>query len=243
MKKQIILPDIVKQEIDDNHFYFVNGNFFPGVTTILDEAAPTAYSLKKWLLNNTQESADDILAETSAFGTKLHDAYEQLLRGKELSLTTEYKTPKEKKHIASFYEWYRIFNPTALQPEQVVASLKYKYAGTLDLACRINGRLSIIDFKTGSGIYYSHHLQVLAYKRAYEEMYHVRVKDLYILRTGTKHKSGYEFKKIEGKFSSFKNVYRTYLDLHEGKIPDPPLVNSYPDVISLQLEKGKNENA
>lgn len=237
MKNEIILPKIVKQEIDDSHYYFVNDEFYPGVTSILDEAAPMAYAMRQWLLKNTQESADDILADTSGFGTKMHDAYEQLLKGASLSLISEYKTRKEKKHLASFAQWFEDYKPTDLEPEAVVASLKYKYAGTLDLVCKINGRLTLIDFKTGSGIYYAHHLQVLAYKKAWEEMYHKRIKDLYILRTGTKHKAGYEFKKMEGKkFASFKNVYKTYLDLHEGVIPPPPLMNVYPDEIKLDLQ-------
>ena len=243
MGNTLKLPIIIRREIDSSHFYFIKDEktgseeFFPGVTTILDEAAPMAYPMRQWLLKNTKEEADDILAETSTFGTKMHDAYEQLLHGSALSLKNEYKLPKEKKHMASFWQWFEDYKPTDLQPEQVIASVKYRYAGTLDLACKINGRLSIIDFKTGSGIYYSHHLQLLAYKKAYEEMYHVRVKDIYILRTGTKHKAGYEFKKLEGKkFEAFRNVYKTYLDLHDGKVPPPPLMNVYPDEIKLNIE-------
>lgn len=233
--------EIVRKEVDDSHYYFVNGEYYPGVTTILDEAAPMPYGLRRWLLTNTQESADETLAITGALGSKLHDAYEQLVRGKELDLVNHYPTIKEKKHIASFYAWFNEVKPTNLDAEHTVASLKYKYAGTLDLACEIDGKLTIIDFKTGAGIYWSHGLQVMAYKQAYEEMTGKKVEQLFILRTGTKHKAGYEFKEIKGDFKSFQNVYQTYLDLHDGKIPEPPLMDVYPEKLSLNLETKTQE--
>ena len=40
--------EIVRKEIDDSHYYFVDGEFYPGVTSILEEAAPVPYALKQW---------------------------------------------------------------------------------------------------------------------------------------------------------------------------------------------------
>lgn len=231
------LPNIVKKELDDSHYYFVNGEFFPGVTTILDEACPTPYGLKQFFLNNTAESAEEIKTTTGEFGSKLHNAYEQLLNGVELNLKDDYPKLKEKKHLISFYDWYREFQPENTQTEQTVASLTYKYAGTLDLFCKKNGETWIIDFKTSNGIYWSHELQLTAYKQAYEEMHGIKIDHVAILRTGTKHKSGFEFKEIEREFKSFLNTYNTYLDLHDGKIPEPPLIDIYPDTMKLEIKK------
>lgn len=235
VKAPLLDINIVKKEVDNTHYYFVNDEFYPGVTSILDEAAPMGYGLRQFLLNNTPEDAQEIKERTAGLGSKLHDGYERLLNGMELNLASDYPTTKEKKHLLSFYQWHKDFKPKDIQAEQTVASLEFKFAGTLDLACRIDGKLTIIDFKTGAAIYFSHFLQLAAYKKAYEEMYGEKVEGLYILRTGSRHKCGYEWKEITTPFQGFLNVYKTYLDLHDGKIPPPPLIDVYPDTLKLDL--------
>jgi len=140
--------------------------------------------------------------------------------------------------LMSFHNWFHTFNPDlkSIQSEQVVGSKKYKYAGTLDLVCIKDGELWIIDFKTSAGIYPNYERQVSAYKQAYEEMYGVEIKHTAILRTGTTHKIKYEFKEVNKPFQSFLNVYQTYLDENGGKIPEPPLVDAYPNTLKL-IEK------
>lgn len=234
-KAEPLAIDIVKKEVDNTHYYFVNGEWYPGVTSILDEAAPVGYGLRQFFLNNTPEEAEEIKNRTAGMGSKLHDAYERLLNGVELDLANDYTTTKEKKHLVSFYQWYEDYKPKQLQTEQTVASLKFKFAGTLDLACMIKDKLTIIDFKTGANIYFSHFLQLAAYKKAYEEMTGKTVEQLYILRTGSRHKIGYEFKEVTTPFADFLNVYNTYLSLHNGVLPDPPLIDVYPDLLKLNI--------
>lgn len=228
--------NIVRKEIDDSHYYFVNDEFYPGVTSIIDEAAPTSYGLRNFLLTNTPESADDISKTSLALGSKMHDAYEKLLNGVELSLVNDYQTTKEKKHLLSFVQWFEDFKPTKVQTEQTVASVDYKYAGTLDCLCEKDGETWLIDFKTSAGIYWNYEIQVAAYKQAVLETLGITVDKMAILRTGTKHKCGYEFKEITRSFSEFETVYKTYLSLHDGKIPEPPMINVYPDVIKLNIK-------
>lgn len=228
--------NIVRKEIDDSHYYFVNGEFYPGVTSIIEEAAPTAFGLKQFLLNNTPESANDISKTALELGSKMHDAYEKLLNGVELSLSNDYQSTKEKKHILSFAQWFEDFKPLKIQTEQTVASLNYKYAGTLDCLCEKDGEIWLIDFKTSAGIYWNYEIQVAAYKQAVLETLGIKVNRMAILRTGTKHKSGYEFKEITRSFLEFEMVYRIYLSLHDGKIPSPPMIDVYPDVIRLNIK-------
>lgn len=234
-KRKLLLPEIVRKEFDNSHYYWVNGEYFPGVTAILDEAAPTPWALKNWMLNNTPESADEIRTTTKDFGSKMHEAYQKLLLGMELDLVNDYPSVKEKKHLMSFQKWFTGFAPdlTSLKPEHTVASVAYKFAGTLDLACYKGGELWIIDFKTTTGIYFSHELQLAAYGQAYREMYGTKLAHIAVLRTGTRHKDGFEFKEITRPFEDFVGVYQTYLSLHDGKIPDPPQIDIYPEKIKL----------
>lgn len=54
--------------------------------------------------------------------------------------------------------------------ERVVYSTIHGYAGTMDLLARVNGQLTLIDFKTGKGVYAESHLQSAAYATALAEM-------------------------------------------------------------------------
>ncbi len=238
--------EIVKKEIDDSHYYWIDGEFVPGVTSILDQSGPVEFGLRNFWMQNTPEDAKTKSNNALLFGSLIHSQIEQLLYGEEIDMnnfvykdgTHCYETRKAQKHLMSFHNWFHEFNPVinSIKPEQVVGSKKYKYAGTLDLICEKDGELWLIDFKTSAGIYTNYERQVAAYKTAYEEMYGVVVAHTAILRTGTTHKAGYEFKEVSRGFDSFLNVYNTYLDDNDGKIPQPPEVNVYPERLRI-IEK------
>lgn len=230
--------EIIRKEIDDSHYYWIDGKFVPAVTAILDQSGPVEFGLRNFWKQNSALEADQKMNDAAEFGSMIHDAIERLLNGEELNLVTDYESVKAKKHIMSFHDWFHTFNPDVetIQTEFTVGSKKYEYAGTLDLACMKDGELWIIDFKTTAGIYPNHERQLAAYKNAYEEMFGVKVAHTAILRTGTTHKVGYEFKEIERPFQSFLNIYKTYLDDNGGKIPDPPEVDVYPETLRI-IEK------
>lgn len=54
--------------------------------------------------------------------------------------------------------------------EQLVFSGEHVYAGTADLIGTVNGRLAILDIKTGRGVYPEYKLQLAAYAVAWGEM-------------------------------------------------------------------------
>lgn len=233
----IITPkiQIIRKEVDDTHYYFIDGKFYPSVTKILEEAAPTPWALKQFFLRNTPESAEEIKNTAGDFGSKMHDIYARMLLGEEFSLVDQ--NIKYKKHITSFAQWFADWQPKEIQTEQTVASLVYKYAGTLDLLCKKDNEIWLIDFKTSAGIYYNYELQVAAYKQAVEETFGLKIDHVAILRTGSQHKCGYEFKEVTRPIESFMNVYQTYVDMNDGKIPEPPITSIYPDTIKLEVEQ------
>lgn len=227
---------LVKKEIDDSHYYWLDGEFVPSVTAILEEAGPVGYALKKYFQDSTPEDIREKSKDSLKFGSLVHNTIERLLYGEEINLLApEYNHTKLKKHLMSFHNWFHEFKPDvhSIQTELMVGSRKYKYAGTLDLACKRNGELWIIDFKTSAGIYPNYERQIAAYKEAYQEMFGVKVDHTAILRTGTQHKKKFEFKETEKPFDSFLDVFKTFLDEHEGKVPEPPDVSVYPDTLKL----------
>ena len=71
--------------------------------------------------------------------------------------------------IDQFLVWVEEHNVKFRMSEQPIYSRKYKYAGTLDFICEINGKLYIGDTKTSSGIYDEMWIQTAAYRQARSE--------------------------------------------------------------------------
>src|SRR3990167_4298407 len=120
--------DIVQKVIDDTHYYWVDGEFYPSVTHILDVAAPKEYGLLSFFKNNTPEDIEYIKKTTADRGSLVHALVESLLNGEEVPLK-DY--PRDvQKSVFSFYEWFNEYKPTKNISEHMVASKKYRYAGT-----------------------------------------------------------------------------------------------------------------
>ncbi len=72
------------------------------------------------------------------------------------------------------------FEPLAV--EQMVYSRRHGYAGTVDFPSRIDGRISLTDWKTSAAIYPEYHLQLAAYAEAWWEMTPDSMPDRWLVR-------------------------------------------------------------
>ena len=72
----------------------------------------------------------------------------------------------------AFQDWANSVNLEPIFIEQTVFSLKHGFAGTMDLLARVNGAVTLVDFKTGKAIYAEAFLQNVAYQAAMMEMGH-----------------------------------------------------------------------
>ena len=96
----------------------------------------------------------DFQRDTAAdVGSRIHALAEQINRGLEPAVSTD---------EASFIDSYRRF----LAVEEMVASLRHGYAGTLDAIASIGGETWVLDVKTGTGLYPETGLQLAAYASA-----------------------------------------------------------------------------
>lgn len=249
---KILSPEIVKKEIDDSHYYWVDGEYYPGVTSIIEEGAPTGWQLKQFFIRNSADEIRRKQEESLEFGSSIHAAIERLLAGEQVDLVNDFRSSRGKKTLMSFHDWFHLVSPKDFESELVVASKEMKYAGTLDFAGYINQQKAnevlgikesedkdefwIVDFKTSKDVYLGYKLQVMAYKKAYEEMFGKKVDRVGILRVGTETKKGYQFvevKEDEVSIEDFKRVYKIYLLANDGKIPQPPMIDVYPDKLQL----------
>jgi hypothetical protein len=76
---------------------------------------------------------------------------------------------KLKDSIDKFLKWQERHQVEFLTSEQPIFSKKYRYAGTLDFVCKLDGKLFLGDLKTSSGIYPEQFIQTAAYRQARTE--------------------------------------------------------------------------
>lgn len=150
--KKFKFGEVMKLEINDDHYYYIfneknkTGTFMAGVTSVLGEAAPVEFGLREYWKMNTKEAGEEFFNATGERGSKLHAAVDDLINDIELNLKEDYQTAYEKKALLAWHRWFRIFKPTDIWSEFIVASEKYMIAGTVDIKCMataINAALAL----------------------------------------------------------------------------------------------------
>jgi hypothetical protein len=113
--------------------------------------------------------AEEIISQGDEWQTILKDLYEA--------------TPIEAQPgCVAFLNWWRsVGKLEQVESERIVFSRRLFYCGTCDLFAHIDGRPTVIDFKTGSGFYEDQPLQLAAYAMAIEEETGAEIKDGWII--------------------------------------------------------------
>jgi hypothetical protein len=99
-------------------------------------------------------------------GTFLHQWIEHYIKGESPGMPVNENL---KESVNKFLGWTEKHKVKFILSEQMVYSVKYKYAGTLDFVCTIDGKLYLGDTKTSSGIYPEMLVQTSAYRFARHE--------------------------------------------------------------------------
>lgn len=188
MKGQRIYDGIL--EFDSRrHAYTFNGTPVPGCTTILRRIGK-GDTLIQWAASQAAEhvlasfeegmSRSDIVRicgdakmawntarkEAADIGANVHAYAEAVLLGE---TPPKLLTPEAEAGASAFESWLREHMVRPVAVERRVFSKAHFFAGTTDLVCHIGKRLSVVDFKTSSGIYPEYALQLAAYRLAYCE--------------------------------------------------------------------------
>lgn len=194
--------------------------FYPSVTTVLG------------LMKSGLEFVDD---ETLRFarerGTRVHKGCE-MLEDDHLSSTLErvFYTLQEWEMLMGFVAWHKEFNPTSILIEHTMVSDKLELAGTLDRLYEIDGKITLLDIKTGSTIMDSAWLQVAAYAKLYGK----KVDQTAILRLTDKKKSRYEYviePNWQKHYKVFEGIHKAYKYLHPKQ---PVKILDIPETLSLE---------
>jgi hypothetical protein len=192
LENKIVIPDEHWYESKKNP-----GNWLPSVTTFLD-AYPKGIAYVMWLkqvgLNATQ-----ILKEAGEIGSNVHSAIDQFVKMGEL-----YYLSQDQRELFKWEEWelicramefFTLHKPDIIVHEFSFACDELGYGGTIDMICKINGEIWLIDYKSGNAVYDSHFLQLAAYIKAWE-LLNPQYK---IAKTGILHLKAATRKTVDGK--------------------------------------------
>ena len=135
--------------INGKRHYWTGKAYYPSVTALLSATRPVRdnASMKRWRERVGNEEANRISKEATDRGTKIHVLAEKFL----LALDPVDASGLEP-HEVGFWESIK----PALQPIHHIWTEKFlyhhglKYAGTADCYGMVNGKRTIIDFKTAS---------------------------------------------------------------------------------------------
>lgn len=137
---------------NEAHIYYYNGEVVPNVTSIIEMTGLTNFS---FIPQNDLKMAcqyGDLSHKITIYTDLGIDKLEDIVALNE-ALKEKYQNFNIKKCLVRNYESYKQFlkdydyNP--LMIEEQMYSHKYKFAGTMDRVCLINGKEYILDFKTG----------------------------------------------------------------------------------------------
>jgi len=193
-----------------------DGSIAPGVTTVLNVLNKPA--LVPWANNLGLEgiSVKQYVDKLASIGTLAHYLIECDLREVEPD-TTGYSAEEmnlAENCLISYWEWKKTNNPEPILTEAKMVSEEYKFGGTIDLYCKINGELWLVDFKTGKAIYSEMITQLSAYRWLLLENGY-KTDKVQILRIGRDETEGFEpqiktAEELEPHWERFKSCLRIY---------------------------------
>lgn len=170
----------------------------PSVTTILSVLANP--HLEAWRHSVGLEIANKRSTEAAERGTMIHKLLENIVEGAKIPEDHVYA-----KEGQGYVNWASKHTPTDCEAETIVGSEKFEYAGQIDLICRLDGALWIIDFKTSRLITPTFALQLRGYEQALFETRgeHARTAVLQITDDRNPVKAGFRFEEVDAPISAF----------------------------------------
>lgn len=171
------------------HRYTIDGSKADGVTTLIKKGLPSPalmYWSARCVAEYVADADDDTLAtlrslgrngmvnalkeapwakrdKAAVRGTEVHGIAEHLIKGEEVEVPEHLAG-----HVEAYVKFLDEWKPEPVLVEATVGHRKWRYAGTLDMVCKLpDGRTVLADIKTAaSGIWPETAYQLAAYRHA-----------------------------------------------------------------------------
>lgn len=197
-------------------YYLADGTLVPGSTTVtglLNKPALVAWANKLGLEGIDSSKYVDKAARV---GTLIHSLVEaHITKNKcDMSDYTPLEIELAQNGFYKYLDWEKQHKVEPIFNEKKFVSEKHKYGGTLDFYCKVDGKLTLVDFKSGKGIYNEHFLQVSSYANLLKENGY-RVEQIMILNIGRSEDEPFQHKEIAPSvikkyFDMFKALLKVY---------------------------------
>jgi hypothetical protein len=210
----------------DAHEYTVNGVPFAGVTTVIGTVIRKP-ALEKWIGELGNVEAERVRSQAADHGTLVHALAALVVEGVP-SIPMDADEALSAAQVEAFTCWYEEHVECVHAVELQVACPRYQYAGTLDYLVRMKGdrRPTLIDVKSGKGLYAEFRYQTAAYRHALVwsdawaeygyERYDCRRGVLHIPRDADGPARFYEHRRHEADFQGFLSCLYLFHDLKRG---------------------------
>ena len=169
-----------------------NGTRVPGVTTIIGVLNKPALLDWAWKLGTEGIDFRTFRDAAASIGTLAHYLIMCDLSGQTPDMT-EYSHQDIDLAQNCVKSWFSWKGQHEIDPILIEAPLVSEngFGGTIDCYCRLDGKPTLLDFKTGKAIYPEYFYQLAAYKRLLYEHKHP-VDQVRILRIGRDADEGFE---------------------------------------------------
>ena len=133
-----IAPDFSELTFSSqDYIYKLNGKRIPAVSTILKPLSSAFYG-----------SIDEQALKTAAMrGTSIHECIENYIK-----YGFEESTVETKPYLMAFMDWWEKYDPKPIKAEYRIYHPIFRYGGTIDLVCEIDGEIIVIDFKSAVSV-------------------------------------------------------------------------------------------
>ncbi len=211
--------ELAKKAKTHTVYTLADGTRVPGVTTVLAEIAKPA--LIAWA-NKLGLQGIEVGKYTDAaanVGTACHAMIEAYLKGEEFDGSDFDKITLDlaENGFLKFLDWANQHTIDDIHAEMPLVSENYKYGGTIDLYCILDGIPTLVDFKTSaSGIYDEMEWQVAGGYRHLLVENKYPVEQVIIIRVGKSDQPDLETK-IIGNWNEAWNVFLSALDIYYAK--------------------------
>lgn len=194
-----------------------DGTRVPSTTTVL--SVLNKPQLVQWANRMGLDGIDTnkYVDAAARIGTLAHYLVQCDMTGEkpDLSEYGKMEIDKAENALLSYYEWKKSKVIEPIVNELPLVSEQYKYGGTIDCYCKINGDIWLLDFKTGKAIYSEMLIQLAAYRQLLNENGYP-VEKARILRIGRDETEGFEERAITD-FSKHWELFQHCLAIYQLK--------------------------
>ena len=196
-----------------------NGTPVPGSTTILKQLDKPF--LVKWANKLGKEGKDvtEYVNNSAKLGTLIHSIVESHLLKQEIDVSnyTDDELTLAELAFGRYMAWENQHTIENVEVEKVLVSETYKYGGSIDIYCKLDGVYTVIDLKTSKSVSLDQEIQVSSYEQLVREN-NLLVDRLLIVNLGKEATSKLNVVEIaRDKSSKYFKLFKQLLDVYYTK--------------------------